>query len=253
MIEPFIAWMMQPLGGAAEHALPLALVWHGRLMLLSWGVVLPLGVLVARFFKVMPGQDWPRVLDNPRWWKLHLHGQTLGVGLALVGLSLVWGQAPQANTLARWHGLIGLGVMALGVIQIVAGWLRGSKGGPTGVQLRGDHYDMTPRRKSFERMHKTLGYLALLAAGVALALGLQVAGAPRWMLVGLVAWWLVVIGAFARLQRQGRCLDTYQAIWGPARHHPGNLVKPIGWGIRRRTPESDMSKEEISISSTRRR
>ena len=32
-----------------------------------WAVLLPLGALLARYFKVMPGQRWPDVLDNPRW------------------------------------------------------------------------------------------------------------------------------------------------------------------------------------------
>ena len=34
------------------------------------------------------------------------------------------------------------------------------------------------------------------------------------------------------LQRRGRAIDTYQAIWGPGAEHPGNQRKPIGWGIR---------------------
>ena len=41
------------------------------------------------------------------------------------------------------------------------------------------------------------------------------------------------IDAQWRLQRQGRCIDTYQAIWGPDPRHPGNRLKPVGWGVRR--------------------
>jgi hypothetical protein len=39
--------------------------------------------------------------------------------------------------------------------------------------------------------------------------------------------------AFARWQRAGRCIDTYQAIWGPDPAHPGNRRPPVGWGVRR--------------------
>jgi hypothetical protein len=51
-------------------------------------------------------------------------------------------------------------------------------------------------------------------------------------------WWLVLIAGFVWLQRQGRCIDTYQAIWGPDTAHPGNRIKPIGWGIKRYTVSS---------------
>ena len=33
--------------------------------------------------------------------------------------------------------------------QVLGGYLRGSKGGPTDHRLRGDHYDMTARRVWF--------------------------------------------------------------------------------------------------------
>jgi len=32
--------------------------------------------------------------------------------------------------------------------------------------MRGDHYDMTPRRVRFERLHQALGYCALLWAEI---------------------------------------------------------------------------------------
>lgn len=97
---------------------------------------------------------------------------------------------------------------------------------------------MSRRRRIFEHVHKTLGYGALLLSALTLLAGLWVADAPRWMWLGLLAWWLVLVVVAVRLQRQGRCIDTYQAIWGPDPHHPGAGVRPIGWGIRRVRPES---------------
>jgi hypothetical protein len=101
------------------------------------------------------------------------------------------------------------------------------------VQPRGDHYDMTPHRLHFERVHKGLGWLSVLAALAVLGLGLQVADAPRWMAGLLAVWWLLLAVLAWQWQRQGRCIDTYQAIWGPDPRHPGNRLKPIGWGVRR--------------------
>jgi hypothetical protein len=89
---------------------------------------------------------------------------------------------------------------------------------------------------AFERLHKTIGWLALVASIAVVALGLVLADAPRWMPLALSLLWLALAGAFAVLQRRGRCIDTYQAIWGPGSMHPGNRIPPIGWGVRRRPP-----------------
>ena len=241
---------MLPLSGSANHELSFWVSWHGRIMVLCWGVLLPLGVLAARFFKVMPSQNWPAQLDNKAWWHAHLHGQSAAIALALVGVALIWNTAGGATALARWHGYMGWAVMALGVLQAAAGFARGSKGGPLEPVMRGDHYDMTPRRNAFERTHKTLGYAALLLALSTVFMGLLVADAPRWMLLAISLWWLVLIAGFVGLQKQGRCIDTYQAIWGPDAGHPGNGVVPIGWGIRRYTAAS-FSKQFKKMKETR--
>jgi hypothetical protein len=92
---------------------------------------------------------------------------------------------------------------------------------------------MTGWRRVFERLHKGLGWLAVLVAALAILLGLGLVDAPRWMALTLALWWLALVAVFVRLQRAGRCIDTYQAIWGPDPAHPGNRLKPVGWGIRR--------------------
>lgn len=74
-----------------------------------------------------------------------------------------------------------------------------------------------------------------LVSAITIVLGLTVADAPRWMVLMLVTWWMGLAVAFVRWQRQGRCIDTYQAIWGPDPLHPGNDRAPIGWGVSRYT------------------
>lgn len=224
---------MQPLSGSAEHALAPWLAWHARCMVLAWGVMLPLGALVARFYKVTPAQAWPRVVDNRMWWHLHRALQYGGVVLMSLGLALAWNRGGLAGDAARWHAGAGMALCLAGWAQLVGALLRGSKGGPGEPQLRGDHYDMTPWRRAFERLHKGLGWAAVAASAAVIVLGLVVADAPRWMLAALCAWWLAFINAFVLLQARGRCIDTYQAIWGPDPQHPGNRVRPTGWGVRR--------------------
>jgi hypothetical protein len=89
----------------------------------------------------------------------------------------------------------------------------------------------------FERVHKSVGYLALTFAAAALVSGLWAANAPRWMWVVIGAFWVVLAAASLALQRRGMAIDTYQAIWGPDPSLPGAQHEPIGWGVRRLSPD----------------
>ena len=228
-----LAWWLAPLSGATEHHPPDWVIWHARTMVAAWGVLLPIGILAARYFKVTPQQDWPRVLDNKIWWHTHRGLQYLGMALVAVGVVLAWNAGAKASMVSLWHHWLGWTVVALGAGQIAGAWARGSKGGPTDASVRGDHYDMTAHRRWFERLHKGLGWLALVLALLTIVLGLMAADAPRWMAAGLVAWWLLLCALAWHWQRLGRCIDTYQAIWGPDPAHPGNQVPATGWGVHR--------------------
>lgn len=233
---PMLDWWQAPLSGAATHEVPAAVAWHARLMVLAWGLMIPAGALWARFWKVAPGQDWPRELDRKTWWNAHRGLQIGGVAIALLAVVPVLDR--EAAPATALHHALGWLVLVAGAIQVLHGFARGTKGGPTAETLRGDHYDMTPRRVAFERVHKSLGWVAVLAAVAAIGSGLVVADAPRWMPALLVAWWLTLAVAFGRWQRAGLALDTYQAIWGPDPALPGNRRLPIGWGVVRRTGDA---------------
>ncbi|MEO1779237.1 MAG: cytochrome b561 domain-containing protein [Pseudomonadota bacterium] len=224
-------WLLAPIDAARAHEVGWAVSWHGRSMVLAWGLMAPLAVLIARYFKVMPGQDWPRELDNQTWWRSHWLGQTLVVGLTVFGIALVFGGGGAWNL----HARLGYAVLVLALAQVGFGLFRGTKGGPSDTDMRGDHYDMTPWRVMFEWVHKLAGYTLLLVAMSTVALGMWHANAPVWMWLGLGLWWSALAIAAIHLQRRGYAIDTYQAIWGPGPEHPGNRRKPIGWGIRRPT------------------
>lgn len=235
-----VDWLLTPLSGASEHVIAMHLAWHGRLMVLSWGVLLPIGVLVARYFKVRADQDWPRVLDNKWWWDRHRQSQYAGVLLMTIGVALAWcfesdsvtnsgagigagRERSGAWTIADLHRTGGWIIFALGWLQVVGAWFRGTKGGPTDPRAtpddpstwRGDHYDMSMRRQLFEWQHKLGGWIALALAAATLASGLVHADAPRWMFGSLALWWVALAALAAHWQRRGRCVDTWEAIWGP--------------------------------------
>lgn len=232
-MPPWLQWLMTPLSGATEHWIQPATYWHARSMVLAWAILLPLGALVARFYKVRPGGGWPQTLDDTWWWHGHRLLQYSGCAVMLIGLWLAVAQAGRPGALAAWHQGLGWAVIVMALSQMLGGTLRGSKGGPTDRQLRGDHYDMTTRRLAFEWVHKGLGWLSVGLSTAVIATGLVMVDAPRWMLLVLALWYAALVCAFWRLQRQGRCHDTYQAIWGPDPAHPGNAPRRKGFGVRR--------------------
>ncbi len=229
-----------------EHQISATFAWHGRLMVLSWTILLPIGILIARYFKVTPMQDWPNKLDNKLWWHSHLALQISGVLCMSIGVGLVWVSTGRTAFGQSLHASLGWLVVLSGWMQLVGGYLRGSKGGPlqadTGFDAssvrHGDHYDMTRRRVIFEWLHKLCGYGALLLSILVTGLGLKLAAAPLWMYMTIGLWWVAVLVVAYKLQRAGRCIDTYQAIWGPDTRHPGNSCHVIGWGISRYTVDS---------------
>ena len=211
-----------------EATLPPGHIAHATAMLVAWLLLLPAGVLVARFFKVTPDQDFPAELDNKTWWNWH-RGLQYAAALAMSAAVavLVFENGCSIDSL---HAKIGLAAVALVWLQIAGGLLRGSKGGPVAddgrpnpaAAWRGDHYDMTQRRRLFEAVHKSGGWLALVLGVDALWLGIDLVGGPVWLTTILtltVLGWLVISVALARSFPRAQ---TYQAIWGDDPRHPGN-------------------------------
>lgn len=224
-----IEWLTQPIDPTRTHEVSTYISWHGRLMVLAWGALFPLGILIARFWKVTPRQNWPKELDNQTWWHAHLGMQYTGGAIMIAALLIILVTPTGDST----HAYIGWVISGFAALQFLAGWFRGTKGGPTEPSLRGDHFDMTPRRLAFEYFHKFAGYGLLALAIYGIATGMWLANAPHWMWIGLAGWWISLIAGFITLQRRGKAIDTYQAIWGPDPNLPGNRRTPIGFGVHR--------------------
>lgn len=242
-------WLSAPIDPTRAHEVSAAVSWHARTMVLAWGVIAPLAVIIARFLKIVPGQDWPSELDNQTWWRCHWIGQTFVVVLTLLAVGLVF--PPDWNAIGLHSGAGYLLLIAM-LLQVLLGVFRGSKGGPTSRDwngsLRGHHYDMTSWRKTFERTHKALGYLMLVIAIITILLGLWKANGPIWMWLSLTCWWLALLVLFIVLQKRGHAIDTYQAIWGDDPVHPGNSLPAPGWGVTR---PGDNKKGETDVRNDR--
>ncbi|EFL90497.1 cytochrome b561 domain-containing protein [Ahrensia sp. R2A130] len=229
-----LEWFLAPIDLTRPHDVSFLTAWHGRFMVLAWGVMVPVAILWARFFKIAKGQKWPEELDNKVWWRSHYILQSLAALVMLFAIWLIW--APAGDSDIAWlHRFIGWTLTAFCATQIIAGATRGSKGGPTDPRgsMFGDHFDMTPRRLMFEYLHKTLGYISLALSWFTIYLGMWIANGPRWMFISISIWFLLLAVAFIICQKRGMAMDTYQAIWGTDPNLPGNRRRPIGPGYRR--------------------
>ena len=246
-IEAAARWLLTPLSGSDEHFISTAMAWHGRLMVLGMGLLMPPVVIVARFFKITPRQDWPRQLDNPFWFVTHRRwGHAIGL-IVVAGLAFALAGAGWQAPWTSFHTALGWIVIGLVLVQLASAWMRGTHGGPVDPFTRkrrpphewpGDHFSMTRRRIAFEYVHKYAGYALLIVTLAAIPSGLVAADSPRWMPIAMAVWWLLMLGVFVWLQREGRCIDTYQAIWGLDPELPGNRRRPIGLGITRGKSEA---------------
>lgn len=213
-------WLLSGLDATRAHEITSVQSWHGRFMTLAWGICVPLGILIARYVKITPGQNWPDELDNQFWWRSHLFFQiTAAVCLVIGLLVMLIGQGFQIKGL---HPLLGWLVILGAASQILSGLLRGSKGGPTEAVLVGDHYSMTRRRRIFEAFHKSMGYVLLFGGAVLVLQGLWSVNAPRWMYILLTGFWLCLGVMALVLRNRLQFVTSYQAIWGPDPDHPGN-------------------------------
>ncbi|XP_062217833.1 cytochrome b561 and DOMON domain-containing protein At3g61750-like [Phragmites australis] len=133
---------------------------HGILNLFAWGVLLPIGAIVARYCR-----RW-----DPLWFYLHAGVQFVGfiLGLAgiVVGVSLY--SRIQANVPA--HRGLGIFVLVLGILQILAFFLRPKKD--------------SKYRKFWNWYHHWVGRLALFFAAINIVLGIKVGGAGNSWKIG---------------------------------------------------------------------
>lgn len=133
---------------------------HGVLNIFGWGVLLPIGAIIARYCKQ----------KDPLWYYLHGVIQFIGffIGLAGVVAGIALYDKLHANVSA--HRGLGIFILVLGILQVLAIFLRPDKDSKI--------------RRYWNWYHHWVGRSALFLAVVNIFLGIQVGGASDSWKVG---------------------------------------------------------------------
>ncbi|KAK2999166.1 hypothetical protein RJ639_022610 [Escallonia herrerae] len=91
-------------------------VAHGILNAISWGTLMPLGMIFARHVKVFPSAD-------PTWFYLHVCCQCLGYFLGVVGGIMGFFLRKHSSGMKfSTHGYIGATLLSLATLQVLGGF-----------------------------------------------------------------------------------------------------------------------------------
>ncbi|XP_047325163.1 cytochrome b561, DM13 and DOMON domain-containing protein At5g54830 [Impatiens glandulifera] len=141
----------------AEEDLRPVLAVHGFMMFLAWGILLPAGILSARYLKHLKGDGW---------FQLHVYLQYSGLAIILLGFLFAVAEL-QGLHFESFHVKFGMFAIMLACIQPLNAYIRPKK--PEGEQVSSE-------RVLWEYVHLYVGRSSIFAGAVALISGLKQLG-----------------------------------------------------------------------------
>ncbi|KAF5726496.1 auxin-induced in root cultures protein 12-like [Tripterygium wilfordii] len=149
---------------------------HGVLNAVSWGTLMPMGAIIARYLKVFKSAD-------PAWFYIHIACQTSAyiIGVAGWGTGMKLG-SDSAGTQYNPHRNIGITLFCLGTLQVFALLLRPKK----------DH----KYRVYWNIYHHCIGYAVIILSIINIFEGFKVLdGQKNWRTAYTVV--IIVLGSIA--------------------------------------------------------
>ncbi|CAO2192183.1 unnamed protein product [Urochloa humidicola] len=149
---------------------------HGVLNAVSWGLLLPMGAIFARYLKTFKSAD-------PAWFYLHVACQIIGYAVGVSG----WATGIHLGNLSKGitysvHRNIGITVFALGTLQIFALFLRPKK----------DH----KYRFYWNIYHHSIGYTIIILGIINIFKGMSILSIDqKWKTAYIIA--ICILGAIA--------------------------------------------------------
>lgn len=135
--------------------MPVILVLHAIFMGLAWIILLPAGMLMARYGK--------KTFREGKWFEYHKKLQCTGLGFSL--LALLFGLLKGTQT-QLFHFAIGIAIMVIGIFQPVLAYWRPPK--------KKDVPQSTNRRL-WEYTHKGCGFFCILFGVINVIVGITIA------------------------------------------------------------------------------
>mmetsp|Transcript_42555 Transcript_42555/g.73291 ORF Transcript_42555/g.73291 Transcript_42555/m.73291 type:complete len:446 (-) Transcript_42555:111-1448(-) len=156
---------------------------HAALMALSWGLIMPLGMLLPAFKET----------------RLHKMTQQVGSAMAVIGMAFIIvytkekGKAHFTNTM---HSMAGLVLMVLLCLHVIAALCRP----PASSEAAGDGPGPTRKRRSWEVAHRAGGAILLVLGLMMIVSGFTTAQAGPAVVTSSACWAMFVLVAVVSIK-----------------------------------------------------
>ena len=142
------------------------LLFHGLLMTIGWGIVIPIGIMVARYAK------------NREWWLSgHKILQSIGTASTLpIGFSAVVAVSQHGLSL---HASLGLTILTCTIIEALAG---------NALAIFFDSKFYSNRLRLTRRSHRILGRVLILASLAQVTIGISLATEGNTLTYVFIGW-----------------------------------------------------------------
>ncbi|KAL7001754.1 hypothetical protein U1Q18_002902 [Sarracenia purpurea var. burkii] len=152
--RPVRVFLMRGSAEAEEDLRPVLAV-HGFMMFLAWGILLPGGILAARYLKHVKGDGW---------YQLHVYLQYSGLVIVLLGFLFAVAEL-QGLHFDSFHVKCGMAAISLACVQPVNAYMRPKK------PANGE--EVSSKRRIWEYVHVITGRSAIVIGIAALITGLK--------------------------------------------------------------------------------
>ncbi|KAK1394421.1 DOMON domain, Cytochrome b561/ferric reductase transmembrane, DM13 domain protein [Heracleum sosnowskyi] len=139
----------------AEEDLRPVLSVHGFMMFLAWGILLPGGILSARYLKHLKGDGW---------FKIHVYMQYSGLAIIFLGFLFAVAEL-RGLYLDSIHVKFGMGAIILACVQPVNAYLRPKKSASGEI--------VSSNRIMWEYIHVIVGRCSIVVGMAALFSGMK--------------------------------------------------------------------------------
>ncbi|KAG0614215.1 hypothetical protein M758_6G159300 [Ceratodon purpureus] len=154
---------------------------HGIINVISWGMLMPIGVMIARYLRPLPNAD-------PLWFHLHRACQTSAYVLGVVGFGLGLKLQTYAPVLLySKHRNIGVVIFVLATLQVLALVLR-------------PHKNTKPWRRYWNIYHHTIGYTTILLIVINNITGIDILDPGKRFRIAYIAFVAFLVAVAAILE-----------------------------------------------------